>query len=60
MTKILQQTINLHVMLRFAFSRFQLSYSHMQPIGWKDNNVPSKAPISETNPLKTGIPLATR
>ncbi len=36
----------------------QLSYSHIQPMGWKDIRVPSSAPISETRLLNTGIALA--
>ena len=43
---------------RSCFPRFQLSYSHIQPIGWNDSDVASRAPISETRPLKIGIPLA--
>lgn len=30
----------------------------MQPIGWNDKDVASKAPINDTRPLKIGIPLA--
>lgn len=36
----------------------QLSYSHMQPIGWKHMRVPSKAPMRETNESNTGTELA--
>jgi hypothetical protein len=32
----------------------QLSYSHMQPMGWKHMRVPKRAPTSETRPPKTG------
>ena len=38
----------------------QLSYSHMQPMGWKDIRVPRRAPMRETRALKTGMPLAIR
>lgn len=40
--------------------RVQLSNSHMHPIGWKDMNVPRRAPIKDTRSLKIGIPLAMR
>lgn len=38
----------------------QLSYSHMQPIGWNDIAVPRRAPIRETKSLNIGMPLAIR
>lgn len=57
-TKTLQQTIAIHLGDRLIFPLPQLSYSHMQPMGWKHMNVPSKAPISETRLSKTGMALA--
>jgi hypothetical protein len=36
----------------------QLSYSHMQPIGWKHIRVPSNAPMRETKESNTGTELA--
>lgn len=57
-TKTLQETMNIHLGDRSTFPLPQLSYSHMQPMGWKHMNVPSKAPISETRLSKTGMALA--
>jgi hypothetical protein len=57
-TKVLQPTINFHFN-PFPFFRFRkLSCSHMKPIGWKDMRVPSRAPMSDTSPPKTGMALA--
>lgn len=57
-TNTLQQTIRTHRGFFVALPCVQLSYSHMQPMGWKDIMVPSRAPINETRSLKTGIALA--
>jgi hypothetical protein len=56
MMKTLHVTIKYHRMFR---SSFQWSYSHIQPIGWRERKVPKRAPMRETKPPKTGIPLAT-
>lgn len=53
MTKIDHATMPFHFQSRLV--RCQLSYSHMQPIGWKLIRVPRSAPTSETRPPKTGI-----
>ena len=60
MTNTLQHTISIHLSERSCLPALQLSYSHMQPMGWKDIMVPRRAPISETRPPKTGMPLAIR
>jgi hypothetical protein len=54
-TNPLQKTIKYH---RISRVLPQLSYSHIQPIGWKDIRVPRSAPIRETRLLNTGIALA--
>ena len=53
MTKTDHATIPFHLQSRL--DRCQLSYSHMQPMGWKLMSVPKSAPTSETRPPKTGI-----
>lgn len=45
---------------RSCFPRFQLSWSHMHPIGWNESDVASNAPIRETSPPNMGIPLAIK
>ena len=55
MTKEDQQTMRYHLMLRWFD---QLSYNHIQPMSWKDMSVPSKAPIRDPRPPKTGMALA--
>lgn len=57
-THTLQRTINRHFSVGCCLPALQLSYSHMQPIGWNDIRVPSSAPIKDTRPLKTGMALA--
>lgn len=57
-TNTLKPTMNIHLIERSALPSAQLSYSHMQPIGWNDMRVPRRAPTSETSPSKTGMPLA--
>jgi hypothetical protein len=57
-TNTLQQAIAVHLGDLSVLPLLQLSYSHIQPIGWKHMNVPSRAPISETRLSKTGIALA--
>ena len=54
--KMLMLTRKLHLKSRTLL--FQLSYSHMQAIGWKHISVPNSAPIRETSSPKTGMPLA--
>lgn len=44
--------------LDVSLPSLQLSYNHMNPMGWKHMSVPSKAPIREISELKTGIALA--
>ena len=56
--KTLQHTINIHRAVGLAFPEVQLSYSHMQPIGWNIIILPRRAPISETRASKTGTALA--
>lgn len=53
--KILKAALSLHTRLRGSF---QLSYSHMQPIGWYDMSVPNKAPTREIRLPKSGMALA--
>lgn len=53
MTKMDHATMPFHLQSRF--DRCQLSYSHMQPMGWKLMRVPRSAPTSETSPPKTGM-----
>ena len=52
-------TNTLHATMAFHFQSrlvlFQLSYSHIHPMGWKHIRVPRSAPISETRPPKTGM-----
>ena len=57
-TKTLQQTIRIHLGDLLTLPLLQLSYSHMQPIGWKDIRVPRRAPTRDTKSLNTGIALA--
>lgn len=57
-TNTLQQTMKIQPGDLLTLPSLQLSYSHMQPIGWMDRTVPSNAPASETRPPKTGIALA--
>lgn len=58
MTKIHHATIRRHFIVGACLPLAQLSYSHMQPIGWKQSTVPSRAPTRDTRPPKIGIPLA--
>lgn len=58
MTNPLQATMSIHLVDLVVLPAVQLSYSHMQPMGWKDMRVPRRAPISDTSPPKTGIALA--
>jgi hypothetical protein len=53
-----QETMNIQRGLLSTFPLLQLSYSHMQAIGWKDMRVPRRAPTRETRPSNTGIALA--
>ena len=57
-TKPLQQTIRIHLGDLLILPLLQLSYNHMQPIGWKDIIVPRRAPTRDTRSLNTGIALA--
>lgn len=56
MTKALQQAIAHHC--REVARRSQLSYSHIAPYVCMHMSGPSRAPISETSPSKTGMALA--
>lgn len=58
MTKILQPTMSFHFHVFIVSATYQLSYSHIKPMGWNDINVASNAPIKEMSPPKTGIALA--
>lgn len=53
-----QPTIRRQRVVGFALPSLQLSYSHMQPMGWKDSKVPKREPVRYTIPLNTGIALA--
>lgn len=57
-TNPLNNTIKIHFFVRSIFPWDQLSYSHIHPYGWNDMRVPRRAPINETRPSNTGIPLA--
>lgn len=56
----LHPTKNTQRLLFFGsfFPLAQLSYSHMQPMGWMHMTGPRRAPMSETSASKTGIVLA--
>lgn len=58
MTKTLKKTIQYQCRDRCPSFLCQLSYNHMQPIGWNDIKVPRRAPMSEISPPKTGMALA--
>lgn len=58
MTRILQDERSIHLRVGCSRPFFQLSYNHMQPMGWNDMNVPSRAPMRETRLAKLGIALA--
>ena len=53
-----QATRAAHLNVGCSLPLLQLSYSHMQPMGWNDTTVPSRAPINEIKLSKMGIPLA--
>lgn len=57
-TKTLNPTRNIHFGVFAGLPLLQLSYNHIQPMGWNDIRVPSKAPTNETRPSKTGMALA--
>lgn len=57
-TKTFQHTPRVHLCDRCSLPLFQLSYNHMQPLGWKLCSVPSKAPIKEMRLSKLGMALA--
>lgn len=57
-TNMLQATPINHRGDAFASGLFQLSYSHIQPIGWNDISGPKRAPMRATSCSKIGIPLA--
>lgn len=57
-TKEAQTTPIRQPIVGFSRPLRQLSYSHMQPIGWKQSSVPKRAPQRDTMPLKTGMALA--
>lgn len=57
-TKPLQKTMKIHLGDLLILPLLQLSYNHMQPIGWKDMRVPRRAPTRDTRSLNTGIALA--
>lgn len=56
-TNTLRQTMG-HQVLVFLWPVDQLSYSHMQPYGWRHRIVPRRAPISDTSASNTGMLLA--
>lgn len=57
-TKTFQPTMRVHLHVLLSLPLPQLSYSHIQPIGWIDKSVPNNAPTRETRPPKPGILLA--
>ena len=59
-TRMLQDDKSTHFTVGLSLPLPQLSYNHMQPMGWNDMEVPRRAPIRETKSLKMGIPLAMR
>lgn len=58
MMKSDQKTMAIHLSVFCLLPSVQWSYSHMPPMGWKQMSVPSRAPMSETRPPKTGMALA--
>ena len=54
-TKTLKVTMRYHLVVGLRLPAVQLSYSHMQPMGWNDMSVPRRAPMRETRPPKTGM-----
>jgi hypothetical protein len=57
-TKTAKHTIAHHLNVLACLSFVQLSYRYMQPIGWKQIDVPRRAPIRETRLEKFGTALA--
>lgn len=57
MTRILHATMQHHLFDPRVPLR-QLSYNHMQAMGWKQVSVPSRAPMSDTRASKEGMALA--
>lgn len=56
--KMLHATFKHHDSDFFSLPGAQLSYNHIQPMGWKQRDVARRAPTSETRPVKTGMLLA--
>ena len=56
LTLQMNPVLQLHV---FRFLPFQLSYSHIIPIGWYDIKGTSRPPMRDTRPPKIGTALAT-